>query len=642
MPFLGSSDLEHARPIDAESRGPAPEDPAFIQITSGSTGEPKGVELTHTAVLTNVEQMIAGMEITADDVFLSWLPVSHDMGLVLKTMVPFRLAARLELLPTRLSGVAQWLGAIERTRATFVAAPDFAWRMCLRAVREPGRWDLSSLRVALNAAEMVRPTTLAAFARTFALPRVMVPGYGLAEATVGVSMQPPGTTPPVDERGFVAIGRPFAGVRLAVLDGARELADGEVGELAVASPAVTTGYRDDPEATAALFWCPGWIRTGDLAYRRPDGAVFLVGRAKNLIIQGGRFLAPAEVEAAVEELGFVRRAAAIGVDRGGSRASRRRSWSSCAGRRRPTRPRPRRWWSVVEAVAARLGMRPARVDLLRPKSLPLTDTGKVRHGELRRRLLSGELAADGATPTRRHEVGSAHWAGCRRRRDEARAGAAVIADVLRTLAVAATAARHLAAHRLWRVLGREPIPGPQRLRLALEGIGGTYLKFGQVLSLQPDVLPPAYCTALFDLLDRVPPFAFAEVARTFSEDFGVAPAEVFDSFDEQPIASASVAQVHAATRGGRRLAVKVRRPDVARRFLSDLRVMGAGARLVRRLRIRSLTWLARAVEEFATWTWRSSTSARRPGTWRQWPTTAATGHGNACRSSSPSSRAPAS
>ncbi len=397
VPFLGSSDLEHARPIDAESRGPAPEDPAFIQITSGSTGEPKGVELTHTAVLTNVEQMIAGMEITADDVFLSWLPVSHDMGLVLKTMVPFRLAARLELLPTRLSGVAQWLGAIQRTRATFVAAPDFAWRMCLRAVREPGRWDLSSLRVALNAAEMVRPTTLAAFARTFALPRVMVPGYGLAEATVGVSMQPPGTTPPVDERGFVAIGRPFAGVRLAVLDGARELADGEVGELAVASPAVTTGYRDDPEATAALFWRPGWIRTGDLAYRRPDGAVFLVGRAKNLIIQGGRSLAPAEVEAAVEELGFVRRAAAIGVDRGRLEGEQAEVLVEL---RRAAPPDPsaaeEMVVSVVEAVAARLGMRPARVDLLRPKSLPLTDTGKVRHGELRRRLLSGELAADGA------------------------------------------------------------------------------------------------------------------------------------------------------------------------------------------------------------------------------------------------------
>jgi acyl-CoA synthetase (AMP-forming)/AMP-acid ligase II len=264
-------------------------------------------------------------------------------------------------------------------------------------VRKPGRWDLSSLRVALNAAEMVRPTTLAGFAETFALPRVMVPGYGLAEATVGVSMQPPGTTPPVDERGFVAIGRPFAGVRLAVLDGARELGDGEVGELAVASPAVTTGYRDDPEATAALFWRPGWIRTGDLAYRRPDGGVFLIGRVKNLIIQGGRSLAPAEVEAAVEELGFVRRAAAIGIDRGRLEGEQAEVLVEL---RRAAPPDPstaeEMVVSVVEAVAARLGMRPARVGLLRPKSLPLTDTGKVRHGELRRRLLSGELAADGA------------------------------------------------------------------------------------------------------------------------------------------------------------------------------------------------------------------------------------------------------
>lgn len=178
----------------------------------------------------------------------------------------------------------------------------------------------------------------------------------------------------------------------------------------------------------------------------------------------------------------------------------------------------------------------------------------------------------------------------------------MIRDGLRTVVVLGVAVRHLVAHHLGRLLGREHLSGPARLRRALEEVGGTYLKFGQVLSLQPDVLPAAYCRALYDLLDRVPPFGFDFVLRTFDEDLGASPFDLFDSFDSRPLASASVAQVHLATRDGSRFAVKVRRPDVERRFLSDLRLMAGGARLVRRLRIRSLAWLARAVEEFTSWT----------------------------------------
>lgn len=384
---------------------PRPEATAFIQYTSGSTGEPKGVVLTHRQVVTNLRQMIAGMEITAGDVFVSWLPQHHDMGLVLMTLVPLALAAPLVLLPSRLADVRPWLRAIGEHRGTFTAAPDFAYRLCLSAVREPGTCDLSSLRVALDAAEPVRAETLRRFEERFGLERVMVAGYGLAEATVGVSMQPPGTPPAVDERGLVSLGRPFPGVTMEIVraDGepGEAPAAGEVGEIAVASPAATEGYFADPQATAGLFVRPGAIRTGDLGYRNAAGDVFLVGRSKNIILQAGRNLAPVELEAAAETVDGVRRAAAVGIDRRRSEGEQAYVFAEIS----PARLRRRGDRAALEpaeiarrivvAVDRRLGLRPGRVVLLTPRSIPRTANGKLRYPELRRAWSEGRLRAEG-------------------------------------------------------------------------------------------------------------------------------------------------------------------------------------------------------------------------------------------------------
>jgi ubiquinone biosynthesis protein len=154
---------------------------------------------------------------------------------------------------------------------------------------------------------------------------------------------------------------------------------------------------------------------------------------------------------------------------------------------------------------------------------------------------------------------------------------------------------------LWRRLPAAP-SRPRQLRLLLQDLGGTFIKFGQVLALQPDLVPRRFRDELFDLMDRVPPFSFAAAEKLFFEELGETPSVIFDSFNEAPIASASVAQVHVARLDGRKLAVKVQRPRARREFGGDVLLMGAVASWIRRFGLKRLFWLALALEEFIAWT----------------------------------------
>jgi acyl-CoA synthetase (AMP-forming)/AMP-acid ligase II len=375
----------------ATLRLPAPEDVAFIQYTSGSTGEPKGVLLSHGSLVKNVRQMIAGMEITASERFVSWLPVYHDMGLILKTMVPMFLGAETHLLATSLRDVDRWLDAIERLRATFTAAPDFGWRLCLRRSLDRS-YDLSSLRVALNAAEPVRAETIRDFERRFGLRQVMAVGYGLAEATVGVAMTKPGTAPSVDDRGAVSVGRPFPGVEVEIRREGRPCAPGVTGDVHVRSLANSSGYFEDPEATAALFDASGFLSTGDVGYRDSGGELVILGRSKSSIIVAGRTVAPREVEEAAEASPLVRFAAALGVDRG-DRAGEQivvvvevRDVSAGSEALEDTRR------AVVRAVNDKIGLRPVEVLIVAPHTIPTTHNGKIQHATLRALYLARALA----------------------------------------------------------------------------------------------------------------------------------------------------------------------------------------------------------------------------------------------------------
>ncbi len=393
--------VEENFPGSGESVFPriVPEDVSFIQFTSGSTGNPKGVQLTHHNLLTNIEQMIAGMEITKEDFFVSWLPVYHDMGLILMSMVPFYLGAGLALLPTGLLHIKNWLKAVNDHKATFTAAPDFAYRLCLLYVRDPENYDLSSLRVALNAAETVRSTTISRFEKKFNLENVMLPAYGLAEATVGVCSWPPGKKVKVDERGFVSVGTPFPAVEIQVVQDNRPAEPGEIGEILVRSKANTRGYYRNPEAAKELFAGENLIKTGDLGYVDEDGDYFIVGRQKNIIIQGGYNISAREIEEMVDAFPFVRRSAAVGIDRGRAEGEQVYVFIEAKLKKSQLQNKDELMNLTVEIVQKfneTFGFRPGRVYLVEPRTIPITANGKIQYLLLKEQYLNKTLEKEAA------------------------------------------------------------------------------------------------------------------------------------------------------------------------------------------------------------------------------------------------------
>jgi ubiquinone biosynthesis protein len=179
------------------------------------------------------------------------------------------------------------------------------------------------------------------------------------------------------------------------------------------------------------------------------------------------------------------------------------------------------------------------------------------------------------------------------------------ANVRRLAHIVRVVVHHLLAYALARRLpwlGIARLSGPERLRQAFEDLGGTFLKLGQMLALQPDILSLEVCNALFDLMDRVSPFPWEEVEVTLVAELGGGSGELFDAFERRPLATASIGQVHVAQLGGRRLAVKVQRPRVAEEFQGDIRLMRLGIRWIERLRIRRLRWLVEPISEFVAWT----------------------------------------
>ncbi len=389
--FLTPLDLEGA---DLPSSFPKarPEDIVFIQYTSGSTGHPRGVVLSHANVVESIKFMAQAAGCTSVDTLVSWLPLYHDMGLIGCAFTPPLVGTKLVLLPPDLRNPRRWLETITEERATFTVSPDFGYRNCVRNVKDATDLDLSSLKMALSGAEPVRLSTIRAFEEKFGLKSVVAPCYGLAEATLAVAIWPRGEPIRLDtsER-FVSVGRPCPGVSIRIMEGQALLPQGRKGEIVVKSPGVMQGYYNDPEATRQVLMPDGWLRTGDLGFLDAEGCLYVSGRLKDLIIVGGENISSSDVEEVVDQVPGIRYSAAVGIE--SERLGTQRLHVVAELRDSAIGPDALSHLvrEIVQRVHARCGHRPARVLLTKPQSIPKTSSGKIQRSRLVQMIMRGEL-----------------------------------------------------------------------------------------------------------------------------------------------------------------------------------------------------------------------------------------------------------
>ena len=406
-----------SEPLAAPRCG-GPADLAFLQYTSGSTGHPKGVALSHRNILSNLIATGSAIGIGPDDVGVSWLPFHHDMGLIGTLLSALYWGAPLVSLSALefAKRPGSWLRAISDHRGTLSPAPNFAFRRCLAIPDDEVRGlDLSSWRVAFNGAEPVDAETVRRFSARFATigfrSRALYPVYGLAEHTLAISFPPPGAEPRVDRVdratlaetslavsvpadhaaavSIVCVGRPLDGVSLQIRACGAQLPAGHVGEIVVKSPSVMMGYFQNAAATSEVL-SDGWLATGDLGYMK-DGFLYVTGRQKDLIIRAGRKYYPQDIESAAGEVAGVRagRIACFSIDGDPEEQVVVLLETSVLD----AEAREELKDKVAAAVAARMGFRPKRVVLCEPSTLPVTSSGKVRRAVARARFISSTRAA---------------------------------------------------------------------------------------------------------------------------------------------------------------------------------------------------------------------------------------------------------
>jgi len=405
-------------------------DIALLQYTSGSTGDPKGVTLTHANLLANMRVIAKGVELDSTHAGISWLPLYHDMGLIgawltlllhgvsLVVMSPLAFLTRPE----------RWLQAMSKHRTTITAAPNFAYELCVRKISDKAMEgvDLSSMRVVMNGAEPVNPETLDRFANRFEKygfrREAMLPVYGLAEASLGVTFPPLNRRPRVErvERetftaqgravpaaeedetaiAFVSVGKAFPGHEVTIVDEQENpVPERTEGFLWFRGPSATSGYFENPEATAKLMpQGPApregefpWLNSGDRAFLA-DGEIFITGRTKDIIIKGGRNLYPHEVEELAARAEGIRKGCVVAFGLKDPGSGTERLVIVAESREHSAAKRAAMVSAINDEVSRGLGLPPDRVELIPPGSIPKTSSGKLRRDGTKQLYEAGTLS----------------------------------------------------------------------------------------------------------------------------------------------------------------------------------------------------------------------------------------------------------
>lgn len=420
--FCGSFEAFDALDVSGDAlRLPAADDVAYLQYSSGSTRFPHGVAVTHRALLNNCAgQGGFAMALREDDRCITWLPFYHDMGLVGTLLTPLANQVSVDFLATEdfARRPLQWIELMSRNRGTISYAPTFGYDICSRRLgaESAEKYDISAWRVAGIGGDMIRPDVLRRFADSFApagfRPETFVPSYGLAECTLAVTIARLDRGVEVDEvdeaalsdsggpvdrvaggslrrREVVNCGRLLPGYELEIRNRHGDaLGSREIGRIFVRGPSVMVGYFGDEEATRAVLSADGWLDTGDMGYVDED-SLFVIGRAKDMIIVNGRNHWPQDIEWAVEQLPGLRQGDVAAISLPGEQGEEIPAvLVHC--RLRDDAERRDFADTVRRRVQASTGIL-CRVELVMPRTLPRTSSGKLSRTRTRRQFLDGEI-----------------------------------------------------------------------------------------------------------------------------------------------------------------------------------------------------------------------------------------------------------
>ncbi|WP_239025143.1 fatty acyl-AMP ligase [Rhodoligotrophos defluvii] len=420
---LSHGELASLPASDAELRPFTADEDAYIQYSSGSTSDPKGVLISQAAICANARTtLLNGMKIRPNDRAFSWLPLYHDMGLVGFCLTPLMGQVTVDYLatPSFARRPALWLQLMSENRCTIAFSPSFGFDLAARRINgQAAELDLSSWRIAGIGGDMVRPDVLAFFAAKLSVagfdPRAFMPCYGMAETTLAIAISDVDEPILVDtidvhqyeharkavpvagasagmhgpRRSFVACGRPLPGFNVELRDDeGRVLGAREIGHVWVRGECMMSGYFRNPGATAAVMDSAGWLATGDMGYWL-DGQIVITGRSKDLILHNGRNIWPQDIEWAVEQLDGLRGddAAAFAVE-SETGEDEIVVLVQCRLHGAEEREELRR---RAEAVVRQTAGTECTVVLVPPRSLPFTSSGKLSRAGAKRKYLAGEL-----------------------------------------------------------------------------------------------------------------------------------------------------------------------------------------------------------------------------------------------------------